>query len=88
MDCKPASLFIYLLQFLTSDHDHFVPLIALHIICIFQAGENGCFNIFCSGFVQVNPTYPLGYVLNKISNYGTSDQYVIQCNIYKVYSFI
>ncbi|XP_059441990.1 protein neprosin-like [Corylus avellana] len=47
------------------------------------ADKNGCFNIFCSGFIQVNPTYPLGYVLNKISNYGSKDQYVIQCNIFK-----
>ncbi|GLT69007.1 hypothetical protein SLA2020_411930 [Shorea laevis] len=46
------------------------------------AGKNGCFNTFCSGFVQVNPTYPLGYVFNEISIYG-GEQYAVEFIIFK-----
>ncbi|GLT69009.1 hypothetical protein SLA2020_411950 [Shorea laevis] len=48
------------------------------------ARETGCINNLCSGFVQVNPTFPLGYVLNLKENsiYG-GQQYVVRCIIFK-----
>ncbi|GLT69008.1 hypothetical protein SLA2020_411940 [Shorea laevis] len=47
-----------------------------------NARETGCINNLCSGFVQVNPTVPLGYVLKEISIYG-GQQYAVPCIIFK-----
>ncbi|KAF5478246.1 hypothetical protein F2P56_004822 [Juglans regia] len=42
----------------------------------------GCFNMLCSGFIQVNSKFPLGYVISKISEYD-GEQYYINFKIFK-----
>ncbi|KAG7956552.1 hypothetical protein I3843_11G129900 [Carya illinoinensis] len=42
----------------------------------------GCFNMLCSGFVQVNSEFPLGYVISKISEYD-GEQYYVSFKIFK-----
>ncbi|XP_040986170.1 uncharacterized protein LOC121234330 [Juglans microcarpa x Juglans regia] len=46
------------------------------------AGEDGCFNMLCLGFVQTNSKFPLGYVLDSISQYE-GEQFYVRCNIFK-----
>ncbi|KAG2681111.1 hypothetical protein I3760_11G129900 [Carya illinoinensis] len=47
-----------------------------------NAGENGCFNMLCSGFVQVSSKDTPGYVLDEVSRYGRK-QFSVKFHVVK-----
>lgn len=49
----------------------------------FQANGTGCFNLLCSGFVQVHEGLTVGSVIDTVSQYG-GDQYTLDLIIHQV----
>jgi hypothetical protein len=81
MDCsKPRRLF-YLQQFLISNHHLICSTHCIRIMCMcfFRQVERAVSTSSArSGFVQVDQTYPLVYVLGD-SVYG-GEQFFVQCD--------
>ncbi|XP_026416901.1 uncharacterized protein LOC113312358 [Papaver somniferum] len=48
----------------------------------FQANGTGCFNLLCSGFVQVHEGLTVGSVIDTVSQYG-GDQYTLDLIIHQ-----
>ncbi|KAI3908478.1 hypothetical protein MKX01_009280 [Papaver californicum] len=45
--------------------------------------QTGCFNVLCSGFVQVSSEIPLGAVMEHVSIYGAKTSWALPLQIYR-----
>ncbi|CAL5187086.1 unnamed protein product [Lathyrus oleraceus] len=53
-----------------------------HLYSFWASGKNGCFNMLCKGFIQVDRTFYLGSHISKTSTYG-GDIYEVRLQISK-----